>query len=102
MLDVTYEGATGALIHITGGEDLTLDEVNRVGEIVTQALDPDAQVIWGARVSEDMNNRLRVMTIITGVNSPYVLGKVDHSRPSAEIRKMSSELGIEMVGSRRY
>ena len=68
LLDVTYEGATGALIHITGGEDLTLDEVNRVGEIVTQALDPDSQVIWGARVNEEMNNRLRVMTIITGVN----------------------------------
>ena len=98
LLDVTYEGATGALIHITGGEDLTLDEVNRVGEIVTQALDPDSQVIWGARVSEDMNNRLRVMTIITGVNSPYVLGKVDHTRPSAELKRMSNELGIEMVG----
>jgi cell division protein FtsZ len=102
LLDVTYEGATGALIHITGGEDLTLDEVNRVGEIVTQALDPDSQVIWGARVSEDMNNRLRVMTIITGVNSPYVLGKVDHSRPSHELKRMSNELGIEMVGSRRF
>jgi len=102
LLDVTYEGATGALIHITGGEDLTLDEVNRVGEILTQALDPDSQVIWGARVSEDMNNRLRVMTIITGVNSPYVLGKVDHSRPSHELKRMSNELGIEMVGSRRY
>ncbi|MEK6907323.1 MAG: cell division protein FtsZ [Nanoarchaeota archaeon] len=101
LLDVTYEGATGALIHITGGEDLTLDEVNRVGEIVTQALDPDSQVIWGARVSEDMNNRLRVMTIITGVNSPYVLGKVDHSRPSPELKRMSNELGIEMVGHRR-
>ncbi|AJF63161.1 MAG: Cell division protein FtsZ [archaeon GW2011_AR20] len=101
LLDVTYEGATGALIHITGGEDLTLDEVNRVGEIVTQALDPDSQVIWGARVNEEMNNRLRVMTIITGVNSPYVLGKVDHSRPSPELRRMSNELGIEMVGHRR-
>ena len=101
LLDVTYEGATGALIHITGGEDLTLDEVNRVGEIVTQALDPDSQVIWGARVSEDMNNRLRVMTIITGVNSPYVLGKVDHNRPSAEIKRMSNELGIDMVSHRR-
>ena len=97
LLDVTYEGATGALIHITGGEDLTLDEVNKIGEIVTEALDPDAQVIWGARISEDMNNRLRVMTIITGVNSPYVLGKVDHSRPSPESRRMSEELGIEMV-----
>ena len=102
LLDVTYEGATGALIHITGGEDLTLDEVNRVGEIVTQALDPDSQVIWGARVSEDMNNRLRVMTIITGVNSPYVLGKVDHSRPNPELRRMSNELGIEMVHGKKY
>ncbi|MEK6835459.1 MAG: cell division protein FtsZ [Nanoarchaeota archaeon] len=101
LLDVTYEGATGALIHITGGEDLTLDEVNKIGEIVTEALDPDAQVIWGARISEDMNNRLRVMTIITGVNSPYVLGKVDHSKPSAESRRMSDELGIEMVHTRR-
>ena len=57
-----------------------------------------SRVIWGARVSEDMNNRLRVMTIITGVNSPYVLGKVDHTRPSAELKRMSNELGIEMVG----
>src|SRR3989344_5210124 len=97
LLDVTYDGATGALIHITGGDDLTLDEVNKVGEIVTKSLDPDAQVIWGARISEDMNNRLRVMTIITGVNSPYVIGKVDHNKPSSEMRRMSDELGIEMV-----
>ena len=41
------------------------------------------------------------MTIITGVNSPYVLGKVDHSRPSPELRRMSNELGVEMVGHRR-
>jgi len=101
LLDVTYAGATGALIHITGGEDLTLDEVNKVGEIVTQALDPDAQVIWGARISEDMNNRLRVMTIITGVNSPYVIGKADHNKPSAESRRLSDELGIEMVHRNR-
>ena len=50
LLDVSYEGASGALIHISGGEDLTLDDVSRVGEIVTESLDADAQVIWGARV----------------------------------------------------
>ena len=100
LLDVTYEGATGALIHIAGGEDLTLDEVNKVGELVTQALDPDAQVIWGARISEEMNNRLRVMTIITGVNSPFVLGKVDHRTSTSEARRMSDELGIEMMHNR--
>ena len=97
LLDVSYNGATGALIHITGGEDLTLDEVSKVGEIVTESLDADATVIWGARISESMNAKLRVMTIITGVSSPYVLGKVDLKKPSAESRQLSNELGIEMI-----
>src|SRR3989338_5861481 len=67
LLDVSYEGAIGALIHITGGEAMTLDQVARAGEIVTEALDPDANVIWGARIDPKMNGRLRIMTIITGV-----------------------------------
>ncbi len=97
LLDVSYEGATGALIHITGGPDLTLDDVNRVGELVTEALHPDANVIWGARISEDMKGKVRVMTIITGVKSPYVLGKVDHRAPSYEAQQMSRELGIDLI-----
>lgn len=97
LLDVSYEGATGALIHVAGGHDLTLDEVNRVGELVTQSLDPDANVIWGARVGDDMNGKLRVMTIVTGVNSPYILGKVDHSKPSPRAVQVSQELGIDLL-----
>ncbi|MBL7147977.1 MAG: cell division protein FtsZ [Nanoarchaeota archaeon] len=101
LLDVSYEGATGALIHITGGDDLTLDEVSKVGEIVTASLDPDAQVIWGARISEEMNHRLRVMTIITGVNSPYILGKIDYAKESVNRqKKLSNELGIEIIKAR--
>ena len=97
LLDITYDGATGALIHITGGDDLTLDEVSRVGEIVTEALDPDATVIWGARISEDMKGKLRVMNIITGVNSPYILGKVDTRQREKAQQRFGDELGIEMV-----
>ena len=97
LLDVSYEGATGALIHVTGGDDLTLDEVSRVGELVTESLDADANVIWGARVSEKMNGKLRIMTIITGVNSPYVLGKADRSRPSSRAQHVSRELGIDLM-----
>ncbi|HII88407.1 TPA: cell division protein FtsZ, partial [Candidatus Woesearchaeota archaeon] len=51
LLDISYQGATGAIIHIHGGPDLTLDEINRVGELITEAMDPDANVIWGARIS---------------------------------------------------
>ena len=97
LLDVSYDGATGALIHVTGGPDMTLDEVSRIGELVTESLDPDANVIWGARVSDDMKGKLRVMTIITGVTSPYVLGKVDHKKPSSQAVHMSRELGIDML-----
>ncbi len=97
LLDVSYDGATGALIHISGGEDLTLDEVSKAGDIVTQSLDADANVIWGARIDPEMNGKIRVMTIITGVNSPYILGKVAHKTVSQEAQQMSEELGIDML-----
>jgi len=97
LLDISYQGATGALIHICGGPDLTLDEINRIGELVTESLDDDANVIWGARVSEEMKGKLTVMTIITGVKSPWILGKVDYSRPSVRTEQLGEELGIEII-----
>ncbi len=97
LLDISYKGATGALIHVAGGPDMTLDEINQVGELVTESLDDDANVIWGARVSDDMKGKITVMTIITGVKSPWILGKADYSRPSAHAQQISDELGIEII-----
>jgi len=97
LLEVDYRGATGALIHVVGGPDMTLDDINRVGELVTESLDDDANVIWGARVVDDMKGRITVMTIITGVKSLWVLGKIDHSRPSPAAVTVIQELGIELV-----
>jgi cell division protein FtsZ len=97
LLDISYKGATGALIHVWGGPDMTLEEINRVGELVTTEMDEDANVIWGARVSEEMKGKLMVMTIITGVSSPWILGKTDGKRPCAQTQRLNSELGIEML-----
>ena len=97
LLDIDYKGATGALIHIEGGPDMTLDEVSKIGELVTETLDADANVIWGARVSEEMKGKLTVMTIITGVKSPWILGKMDYKKPSPQAEQISEELGIELV-----
>ena len=94
LLDINYKGATGALIHIEGGSDMTLAEVARIGELVTESLDEDANVIWGARISEDMKGKVTVMTIMTGVKSPWILGKVDQSDRKREAHRMSKELGI--------
>jgi len=95
LLDVDYTGAKGALIHITGGNDLKLDEVNKIGETVSQYLDPSAQVIWGARILPDFAGKVQVITIITGVQSPYILGPVSYEKPI--IREMSQTLGIDII-----
>ncbi|MEM3126849.1 MAG: cell division protein FtsZ [Candidatus Woesearchaeota archaeon] len=97
LLEISYEGATGALIHVSGGPDMTLEEVNRIGEIVTETLDDDANVIWGARVNDNMKGQLTVMTIITGVKSPWILGKVDSRKPTPQTAKLNKDLGLEMI-----
>ena len=60
-------------------------------------MDADANVIWGARVQDDMKGRITVMTIITGVKSPWILGKQDYRKPSAHATHVSEELGIEII-----
>ena len=97
LLDITYNGAEGALIHIEGGPDMTLDEVERIGELVTENLDEDANVIWGARVNDAMKGKICVMTIITGVHSPWILGKKDERAVQVEQSRIGRELGISFV-----
>ena len=96
LLDVDYKGATGALIHVTCGSDLKLEEFDIIGKLVSENLSPDAQVIIGARISKDFAGKVRVITIMTGVKSPYVLGKgfEDHAIPKS---KEISDLGIEVL-----
>jgi cell division protein FtsZ len=97
LLEISYKGSTGSLIQIEGGPDMTLDEVNRIGELVTESLDDDANVIWGARVKEEMAGKLTVMTIMTGVKSPWILGKANEKQAQEQREQVSDELGIRMV-----
>lgn len=94
LLDVDYKGATGALIHITCGPDFKLEEFAGVGELVTENISPDAQVIIGARVNREFANKVRVITIMTGVKSPYILGRHAEERMVSNKPQMS-DLGIE-------
>jgi cell division protein FtsZ len=74
LLDVDYRGATGGLVHITGGPDLTLKEAEGIANNITERLEPSANVIWGARIQEEYKGKVRVMAIMTGVQSAQVLG----------------------------
>ncbi len=96
LLDVDYKGAKGALIHVTCGPDLKLEEFDVIGRTVAENLNPDAQVIIGARISKDFTGKVRVITIMTGVKSPYVLGR-DQGRESVQSQKEIFDLGIEAL-----
>jgi len=97
LLDVDYKGADGALIHITCGPDMKLEEFSQIGSLVTENLSPDSQVIIGARINKEFASKVRVITIITGVKSPYILGKQREAEYSPA-RHDFSELGIEVLG----
>ena len=97
LLDVDYRGATGALIHVTCGPDLKLEEFDSIGRLVTENLSPEAQVIIGARVNKEFQGRVRVITIMTGVKSPYILGRTS-SDFDEEHRVSVNDLGIDDLG----
>ncbi|MEM4625671.1 MAG: cell division protein FtsZ [Candidatus Pacearchaeota archaeon] len=93
LLDVDYRGASGALIHITCGPDMKLEEFSNIGQLMTENLNPEAQVIIGARINKDFQGKIRVITIMTGVKSPYILGKPVFE--SSSVKSHMSDLGIE-------
>jgi len=96
LLDVDYQGATGALIHVTCGPDLKLEDFDLIGRTVSENLSADSNVIIGARISKDFVGRVRVITIMTGVKSPYVLGHPDERHQMVESQRRMSDLGIEV------
>jgi len=74
LLNVNYKGANGALVHITGGPNMSLKYVQDVAKSLTEDLDCYSNVILGARVIPEFEGKCRVMAIMTGVESPNLLG----------------------------
>lgn len=99
LLDVDYAGAKGALIHITGGPDLTLGEANEIGERLTEAIDPSATVIWGARIIPEAEGRIEVITIMTGVQSSHIKGPMTAAmqQSATSVKDLDAALGIKYL-----
>jgi cell division protein FtsZ len=97
LLDVDISNATGALINIIGGEDMSLDEAKTIISYVGEKLSPEAKMIWGAQLSPDMEKSIRVMIIVTGVQSRQIMGSGNISFESKQNAEMGSEFGIEFL-----
>lgn len=75
LLDVSnVSDCYGVLIHIVGGEDLTLEEVAVTGELIMDRVPNTKRIIWGAKVDNNLTGKVRVMAVLTGVESPFISG----------------------------
>ena len=73
LLDIDISNAKGALINISGSSDLTLNEAEKIVQIVGDRLDPEANIIWGAQIDEDLQNMIRTTIVVSGVKSQYTI-----------------------------
>ncbi len=74
LLDVSdISGAYGVLIHVTGGEDMTLGEVTEAGELILQKAPNTGRIVWGAKVDESLEGRVKVTAVLTCVMDPKKL-----------------------------
>ena len=90
LLEVDISQATGALVNVTGGEDMTISEAERVVEEIYSRVDPNARIIWGTTIDPGLKRNIRAMLVITGVKSKQILGPEQRSFEN-------KEFGIDVV-----
>ncbi len=95
LLDVDYRGATGALIHISGGHDLTLREAEEIIRNLTFELADNANVIWGARISKEFEGFVRTVAIMTGIKDKEFVGSFEYS-PVRDLKVENKRNGDEI------
>jgi cell division protein FtsZ len=83
LIDVDISGASGALINVTGGSDMTVSEAERTAELVQSRISPNARIIWGAAVDPALQHKMRVMVILTGVKSKQIFGPGESRKAAA-------------------
>jgi cell division protein FtsZ len=81
-VDITE--ATGALVNVTGGSDMTLREAEKVVEEIYSKIDKNARIIWGTTIDPTMKKSIRAMLVVTGVKSKQIIGPTPRSREEQE------------------
>src|SRR5918912_339782 len=97
LLDISMEGAKGVLLNITGGADLALSEINEAADVVAQAADPEAEIIFGAVIDPKLENEVKITVIATGFDTTRPAqrpsgfgGRFSRSRPTEHSTSVES------------
>lgn len=71
LLEVSIDGARGILFNVIGGQDLSMHEINAAAEAITTAADPDANIIFGATISPELDGEVIITVVATGFDASY-------------------------------
>ena len=82
LLEVSIDGARGILFNVIGGNDLSMHEINAAAETITTAADPDANIIFGATISPDLDGEVIITVVATGFDASYYAKRDDEVSPS--------------------
>jgi cell division protein FtsZ len=91
LLDVNIEGASSALVNVTGGSDMTIEEAEGVVDDIHDRIDNDARIIWGTSVDEELEGTMRTMIVVTGVESPQIYGQDGQEASRSEQEQEDTE-----------
>ena len=90
LLDLDISNAKSALVNITGSSDLTLNEAEKIVQIVADELDPEANIIWGTQIQDDLASTVRTTIVVAGVSSPSIMGTDDSYKEKARGEETST------------
>lgn len=96
LLDVTVNGATGVLFNIVGGPDMSLFEVNEAAEVIKQAVDPDANIIFGVASDNTMGNDVRITLIATGFTAKTDLDTQEEDEHTQIVKNIKTEEELDL------
>ena len=96
LLDMSIDGAEGVLFSVTGSPDLTMHEVNEAAKVITELVDSEAKIIFGAIIDEDLKDTVRITVVATGFNDSFNRGfdrdRFQKSKETLEVQKENIDL----------
>jgi len=96
LLDASYEGLSGAIVHVCGGEDMQLAEAARPAEIIAELMGDEGLVIWGARIDDTYSSTMQVSLVLTGLSSAEQVVEINDLTPTVVDQRIADE-GVEDV-----
>jgi cell division protein FtsZ len=95
--EISLKQAQGALIRVVGGPDMTVSEAQKASELVMNSIAPRARIIWGCSIDPDIEGTIKILLILTGAHSKYVLGK-DEQGSAAKLGSDYGQTSPQKVG----